>query len=181
MYWRFGFLFLICCVSRLYGWLFIIKFGHYLFWNYSVSFPSLLSDNIPQVTIQLLSCLGLFATPWTAACQASCLSFTVWQNLLKLMSVESVMPSNYLILCCPYSSCPQTFPASGLLTVSRLFVSSGQSIWASALASVLPMNIQDWFPSGLTGLISLLFKGPSRFFSNTTNLKHQFFGAQLSL
>ena len=89
-------------------------------------------------------------------CQAS-LSFTISQSLLKLMSIESVMPSNHLILCCPLLLLPQSFPASGSFQMSQFFVSSGQSIWASV--SVLPMNIQGWFPLGLTGLISLQSKG----------------------
>ena len=78
----------------------------------------------------------------------------------------------------PFSSCPQFFPASGSFPVSQLFASGGQSIGVSALASVLPMNIQDWFPLGLTGLISLLSKELSRVFSSTTVQKCQFFGAQ---
>ena len=77
-----------------------------------------------------------------------------------------------------FSSCLQSFPASGSFLVSQFF---GQNIGASASASVLPMNIQDWFPLGLTGLISLLSKGLSRVFSSTTVQKHQFFGAQPSL
>ena len=81
----------------------------------------------------------------------------------------------------PFSSCLQSFPASGSFPMSQFFASGGQSIGASASASVLPMNIQDWFPLGLTGLISLLFKGLSRVFSSTTVQKHQFFGAQTSL
>ena len=81
----------------------------------------------------------------------------------------------------PFSSCPQSFPASESFPMSQFFVSGGQSIGASASASVLPMNIQDWFPLGLTGLTSLKSKGLSRVFSNTTVQKHQFFGAQLSL
>ena len=82
----------------------------------------------------------------------------------------------------PFSSCLQSFPASGSFLISRLFTSGGQSIGASASASVLPVNIQeDWFPLGLTGWISLQSKGFSRVFSNTTVQKHQFFGAQLSL
>ena len=81
----------------------------------------------------------------------------------------------------PFSSCLQSFPASGSLAVCRLFPPSGQSIWASASASVFPMNIQGWFSLGLTGLISLLFKGLSTVFSNTTIQKHQFFCAQPSL
>ena len=81
----------------------------------------------------------------------------------------------------PFSSCLQSFPASGCFPVSQLFTSSGQSIGASASASVLPMNIEDWFPLGLTGLISLLSQGLSRVFSSTIVQKHQFFGAQPSL
>ena len=81
----------------------------------------------------------------------------------------------------PFSSCLQSFPASGSFPVSLFFASSGQSIGVSASASVLPMNIQDWFPLGLTGWISLQSKGLSRVFSNTTVQKHQFFRVQLSL
>ena len=81
----------------------------------------------------------------------------------------------------PFSSCLQSFPASGSFPMSQLFTSGGQSIGASASTSVLPMNIQDWFPLGLSGLISLLSKGLSRIFSNTTVQKHQFSSAQLSL
>ena len=78
----------------------------------------------------------------------------------------------------PFPSCPQSFPASGCFLMSQLFASVGQSIGASASVSVLPMNIQDWFPLGWTGLMSLQSKGLSRVFSNTTVWKHQFFGAQ---
>ena len=81
----------------------------------------------------------------------------------------------------PFFSCLQSFPASGSFLMSQFFASGGQSIGASASASVLPMNIQDWFPLGWTGWISLQSKGLSRVFSNTTVQKHQFFGAQLSL
>ena len=81
----------------------------------------------------------------------------------------------------PFSSCPQSFPVSGSFQMSWLLTSSGRSIGVSASASVLPMNIQDWFPLGWTGWISLLSKGFSRAFSNTIVQKHQFFGAQLSL
>ena len=112
-------------------------------------------------------------------CSTPCLSITNSQSLLKLMSLESVMPSNHLILCHPFSSCLQSFPASGSLPMCQLFTSGGQSIEASA--SVLPMNIQDWFPLGWTGLITLQSKGLSRVFPNTTVQKHQYFSAQLSL
>ena len=81
----------------------------------------------------------------------------------------------------PFSSCPQSFPASGSLQMSQFFTSGGQSIGVSASASVLPMNIQDWFPLGWTGWICLTFKGLSSVFSNTTVQKHQFFSTQLSL
>ena len=81
----------------------------------------------------------------------------------------------------PFSSCLQSFPASGSFQMSQFFTSAGQSTGASASASVLPMNIQDWFPSGLTGLISLKSKRLSRAFSNTTVQKHQFFCTQFSL
>ena len=81
----------------------------------------------------------------------------------------------------PFSSCPQSFPASGSFPMSQLFASVGQSIGVSASTSVLPMNTQDWSPLEWVGLISLQYKGLSRVFSNTTVQKHQFFGTQLSL
>ena len=109
--------------------------------------------------------------------QAS-LSFTTSWSLLKFTSIESMMLSNHLILCRPLLLLP-SIPASRSFLVSHFFSSGGQSI--GALASVLPMNIQDWFLLGLTGLISLQSKGPSRVFSSTTVQKHQFFGTQPSL
>ena len=129
---------------------------------------------------QSLSRVQRFATPWTAACHAS-LSFIISWSLLKLMSVELMMPFNHLILCVPFSSCLQSFPASGSFPVTWLLASGGQNIGASASASVRPMNIQGWFPLGLTGLISFLSKGLSRVFSSTTVQKHQFFSAKPSL
>ena len=125
--------------------------------------------------VQPLCRVRLFSTPWTAEHQASP-PFTISQTLLKLMSTELVMPSNHLVL---FSCCLQSFPASGSFLVSWLFASGGQSIGDSASASVLPMNIQDWFPLGWTGLI-LQSKRLSRVF-NTTVQKHQFCGAQPSL
>ena len=118
-------------------------------------------------------------TPWTAGCQAS-LSFTISWSLLRFTSIESVMLSNHLILCCPLLLL-SVFPASRSFPMSRLFASSGHSIGASASGSVLPMNIQGWFPLGLTGLMSLLSKGLSRVFSRTTTQKPQFFSTQPSL
>ena len=112
-----------------------------------------------------INCVWLFAIPWTAARQAF-LSFTISQSLFKLMSIESVMPFKYPSLSPPFFTCQKSFPASGSFPMSQLFTSGGQSIGASGSASILPMNIQDWFPLGLTGLISLLSKGLSRGFSN---------------
>ena len=104
------------------------------------------------------------ATSWTIACQAS-LSITNSWSLLKFTSIESVMASNHLILCRSFSSCLQSFPASGSFPMNQFFTSGGQSIGVSALASVIPINIQDWFPLGWTGLTSLQSKGLSRVFS----------------
>ena len=117
--------------------------------------------------------------PWITARQAS-LSITNSWSSLKFMSIESVMPSNHLILCCPFLLCLQSFPASGSFPMSQLFAWGDQSIVASASASVLPMNTQDHSPLGWTGWMSLQSKGLLRVFSNTTVQKHQFFGAQLS-
>ena len=89
------------------------------------------------------------------------------------MSIESVVPSNHLILCHLFSFCLYFFPASGSFPMSQPFTSGGQSIGASASASVLPVNIQDWFPLGLTGLTSLQFKGLSKVFSNTRVFSHE--------
>ena len=109
-----------------------------------------------------------------------CPFFTIFQSSLKLMSIESVMLS-ISSFAVPFSFCLQSFPASGSFPMSRLLASDGQSIAASASASVLPMNIQGLFPLGLTGLISLLSKELSRVFSSTTIQKHQFFGSKAFL
>ena len=126
---------------------------------------------IQNQSVQLLSRVRLFATPWTAALQVS-LSMTNSQSLHKFMSIKSVMSSNHLILCRPLLLLPQSFPASGSFPMSQFFAWGGQSFGVSA--SVLPMNIQDWFPLGWTGLI-LQSRGLSRVSSNTTVQKHQFF------
>ena len=125
-------------------------------------------------SVQSLSLVWLFATPWTAARQAS-LSFTNSQSLLKLMSIESVMPSNHLILCRPLLLLPSIFPSIGVFSNESVLSIRCQSIGVSASVSVLPMNIQHWLPLGWTGWISLQSKGLSRVFSNTTVQKHQFF------
>ena len=139
-----------------------------------------IENKVKISSVQSLSHVRLFATPWIAAHQAS-LSITNSRSLLKLMSIESVMPSSHLILCWPFSSCPQSLPAWGSFPMSQLFPWGGQSTGVSASASVLPMNTQDWSPSGWTSWISLQSKGLSRVFSNTTVQKHQFFSAHLSL
>ena len=131
-------------------------------------------------SVQSLSRVRLLATPWTTACQAF-LSITNSQSSPKSMSIESVMPSNHLILCRPLLLLPSIFPASGSFPMSQLFTSGGQSIGVSASTSVLPMNTQYRSPLGLTGWISLQSKGLSRVFSNTTVQKHQFLCAQISL
>ena len=138
----------------------------------SVDWPS-----VHFSSVQSLSCVWLFATPWAAACQAS-LSITNSWSLLKLLAFESVMPSNHLISVVPFS-CLQSFQASGSFPVSQFFASGGQSTGVSALASFLPNKSQGWSPEW-TGWISLQSKGLSRVFSNTTVQKHQFFGAQPS-
>ena len=112
-----------------------------------------------------------FATPWTAACQAS-LSITSSQNLLNLMPFVLVMPSNHLILCWPLLL-PSIFPSISVFSIESGFALGGQSIGASASALVLPMNIQGWFSLGLISLISLQSKELSRVFSNTTVQKRQ--------
>ena len=110
----------------------------------------------PSQSVQSLSHVRLFATTWTAACQAS-LSITNSRSLLKLMSIESVMPSNHLILCHPLLLLPSVFPSIRVFSSeSVLPISIGQSIGISASASVLVMNIQDWFPLGQTALNLLL-------------------------
>ena len=130
-------------------------------------------------SVQSLSCVWLFATPWTAACQAS-LSITNSLSLLKLMSIVLVMPSNHLILCHSLLP-PSIFPSVRVFSNSQFFIAGGQSIGVSASASVVPMIIQDWFPFGWIGWISLQSKGLSRVFFNTTVQNNQFFGSQLSL
>ena len=131
------------------------------------------------LSVQSLSHVWLFLTPWTAACQAS-LSLTTGTYSNSCSSsrwCHSTISSSII----PFSSCFQPFPASVFFPVSQFFTSGGQSIGTPTSASVLPKNSQGWFPLGWTCWISLQTKGPSRVFSNTTVQKHQFFSAQLSL
>ena len=127
-----------------------------------------------RVCVQSLGRVQLFAAPGAAAHHAS-LSFAISWSLLRFMSIESVILSDCLILCCPLLLLPSGFPASGSLPVNQLIESVGRSIGAST--SVLPMNIQGGFPLGLTSLISSQSKELSRVFSSTKVCKHQFFGA----
>ena len=137
---------------------------------------TLFHDTDVVVFVQSLSCVQLFETPCTIASQAST-SFTISWSLLQLMSIESVKLFNHLILCSPFLLLLSIFPSIRVFSKK----SGGQSIWASASASVLPMNIQGRFTLLLTGLISLQSKGFSRVISNTTDEIHQFFSAQPSL
>ena len=140
------------CIAGLHLGLFMLLFSH-----------SVMSDSLWSHGLQYtrLPCPSLSS----GACSSSC-PLSWW--------CHSTISSSVV----PFSSYLQSFPASGSFLMSELFVSGGQSIGASASALVLPMNIQDWFPLGLTNLISLQSKGLSRVFSNTTVWKHQFFSAQ---
>ena len=136
------------------------------------------SYNFVVIVVQSLSHVWLFVTSWTEAHQDP-LSFTISQSLLKLMSVELMMLSNHLMLCCPILLLPSSFPSiRGFSNELALHIRWPEYL---ASASVLPVNIQGWFPLGLTGLISLQSKGLPRVFSSTAVWKHQFFGAQPSL
>ena len=141
----------------------------YKFYFTSVQFSS----------VQSLSCVWLFATPWTAAHQAS-LSITNSQSLLKLTSIKSVMPSNHLILCRPLLLPPSIFPSIRVFSDESVLHIRLPKYWSFSF-NILLVNIQDGFPLGWTGWISLQSKGLSRVFSNTMVQKHQFFGTQLSL
>ena len=113
-------------------------------------------------SVQSFNCVRFFATPWTAAHQAF-LPITNSQSLLKFMSIKSVMPSNHLILCRPLLLLPSVFPSIRVFSSESVFTWGGQSIGVSASALVLPMNIQDWFSLGWTGLISLQSKEQASF------------------
>ena len=129
--------------------------------------------------VQALSHVRFFATPWTVACQAS-LSIANSQSLLKLMSIESVMPSNHLILYCPPLLLPSIFPSIRVFSNESVFCIRWLKYWSFSF-SISPSNEYSGLISlGWTGWIFLQSKGPSRVFSNTTVQKHQFFGAQLS-
>ena len=120
-------------------------------------------------SVQSLSHIQIFVTPQTAAQQAF-LSITNSWSLLKPCPLSRWCHTTISSTVISFSSCPQSFPASGSFQMSQFFISGGQTIGVSASASVLPMTIQDWLPLGWTGLISLLSKGLSRVFSNKNSL-----------
>ena len=126
-------------------------------------------------SFQSLSRVHLFATPWTAAHQAS-LSITNSWSLLKIITIESVMPSNDLILCCP-----SIFPSIRVSSNESALCIRWPNYWSFCFNISPSINTQDWSPLGLTGWISLQSKGLSRVFSNTAIQKHQFFSTCLSL
>ena len=129
-------------------------------------------------SVQSLSRVWLFVTPWTAACQAF-LSITNPGSLLKLMSIESVMPSNHLILCRPLLLLPSIFPSIRVFSNESVLHIRWPKYWSFSFNISPSMNTQDWFPLGWTGWISLQSKSHSRVFSNTTVQKHQFFCSML--
>ena len=145
----------------------VYKNNHSWFFNFIVFSPVDIRHNIEcdQGTIQFssvpfLSHVRLFVTPWTAAHQASLSRTNSW-SLLKLMSIESVMPSNHLILCCPLLLQSSIFPSIRVFSNESVLPIRWSKYWVSASASVLPMNTQDWSPLGWTGWTSLQSKGLS--------------------
>ena len=130
-------------------------------------------------SLQLLSCVQLFATPWTKACQAS-LSITKSRSSPKLMSTESVMPSNHLILCRPLLLLPSIFPSIRVFSNESVLLIKWPKYWSFSF-SISPSNENSGLISFRMDCISLQSKGLSRVFSNTTVRKHQFFSIQPSL
>jgi len=145
-----------------------------------ISYPRFFLPSFLVVVVQSLSRVWLFVTLWTTAHRLPWLSPSpgACSNSCPLSQWCRPTISSSVV---PFSSCLQSFPASGSFPMSQFFASGGQSIGVSASTSVLPMNTQDWFPLGWTGWISLQSKGLSRVFSNITVQKHQFFSTQLSL
>jgi len=125
------------------------------------------------IVVQLLSCVQLSVIPWTAAPQAS-LSFIISQSLLKLVSIESLMPSNHLALCPPLCHLTSVFPSIRVFSNESALRIRWPKSWRFSFSISLLINIQDSFPLGLTGLISLQSKGLSRVFSFLSLLKNSF-------
>ena len=121
----------------------------------------------------------VFVSPWTAARQNP-LSVAISGSLFKFMAIESMMPSNHLVLCHPLVLLPSVFPRIRVFSSESVLHIRWLKYWSFSFSNSPPMTIQDWFPLGLTGWISLVSNGPSREFSSTTVWKHQFFSAQPS-
>ena len=141
--------------------------------------PLTMVSSVQFSSVQSLSHIRLFVTPWITAWQSS-LSITNSRSSLRLTSIKSVMPSSHLIFCHPLLLLPPIPPSIRVFSNEPTLSMRWPKYWSSALASVLPMNTRDRPSLGWTGWISLLSKGLSRVFSNTTVQKHQFFSAQLS-
>jgi len=162
-------------VLRLFGYLYSILWAEQVLWRRDILAMSIYSPTVSGTfhgqhhfsSVQSLSCVRLFATPWTAACQAFHPSPTPEACSNSCPSSQWCHPtiSSSVI---PFSSCLHSFPAWGSFPISQFFTSGGQSIGVSASASILPTNIQDWFLLGLTGWISLQSKRLSRILSNTS-------------
>ena len=135
-------------------------------------------SSVQFISVQLLSCVQLFATPWIAACQAS-LSITNSRSLPKLMSIEPVMPSSHLILCHPLLLSP-VLPDIRVFSSESTLCMTWPKYWSFSFSISPSKEHPGWSPLEWTGWISLQSRGLSRVFSNTTVQKHQFFGAQLS-
>ena len=142
-------------------------------------FPNLNFSSVQFSSVQSLSRVQLFVTPWIAACQAS-LSITNSRSLLKLMSIELVTPSSHLILCHPLLLLPSIPPSIRVFSNESTLRMRWPKYWSFSFSISPSKNTQGWSPLGWTGWISLQSKGVSRVSSNTTVQKHQFFGAQLS-
>ena len=138
------------------------------------------SHYLAASSIQWISHVRLFATPWIAACQAS-LSITSSQSLLKFMSIEPMMPSNYLIFCHPLLLLPSIFPSIRVLSNESVLHIRWPKCWSFSFIPSPSNEYSGLIPLGETGCISFQSKGLSRVFSNTTVQKRQFFGTQLSL
>ena len=154
-------------------WLSIAK------WRLTLTLSTLEHQSFCLTSVQSLSCVQLFATPLLQHTRPPCPlpTLSLYSNSCPLSQwCHPAISSSFI----PFSSCLQSFPALGSFPVSQFFPSGGQSIGLSASTSVLPMNIQNRYPLGWTGWISLQSKGLARVFSNTTVQKHQLFSAQLS-
>ena len=172
--------------------MFRLSFTEHLQWarkcaqhfTYTVSNPcnniSRVINHIFVVAVQSPSRVQLFVTPWTSVHQTS-LSIAISLSLIKLMSTESVMPSNHLIFYRPFLLLPSIFSSIRVFSNESVLHIRWPKYWSFSFSIVLAMNIQGWFPLGLTGLISLQSKGLSRDFYSITAQKCQLFGTQPSL